>query len=195
MAMRTGQGKQEGNLNSMADQNSERRSGIALRMFPWVAALLAVGAVSSAISNRPPGNAEGIGGTGAQQIPPVSAKPEPPAGPYAHLQDQVVPRDLKTIHEGGTIGLVSIGAEQDTADFCDESHWSKISVVKEVGKGQVFVDAVAWENTPTGTRAQLASWMSRCTQEGQRVAILGEGSGQELATYHPAEGLLLVEVE
>ncbi len=178
------------------DDQQQTRPPLAMRAFPWIVLALSVVAVASAISLLPEASlrelavteAEGRGETAVAAPQGLAA----PQSPYAHLQDEIVPRDFRTIHEGGPVGLYAIDAKQDKAAFCDESHWRGDSFVKKVGTGQVFVDRDDWQNTPAGTRAQMASWMSKCTQAGHRVEIFGEGSGQLLATYHPREGLSIL---
>ena len=197
--------KTEGETNSSP--------GVSMRAFPWLATALFIGAAAIAISllqaETPNEFAAAQAVTPSVPVTPseaqVSAIPPSdeiadealpsttPASPYADLQSQIVPRDLKSIHEGGTVGLYSIDAVQDEAAFCDESHWAGASFVKQVGTGQVFVDREDWQNAPVSTRAQMASWMSKCTQQGHRVEILGQSSGRLLATYHPREGLTPID--
>ncbi len=155
-------------------------------------ALLAIGAFLVVAAQLPTAgwNGRAANGTAARGDVEEPAKgSKAPASPYAHLQDQIVPRDMRTLHEGGTVGIYSVGAVQDTAAFCDQSHWGRTSLVKQVAPGQVYVDRNSWQKTPAGTRAQVANWASKCTQQGQRVEIVGEGTGEILATYHPREGL------
>jgi hypothetical protein len=172
---------------------------LLLRAFPWFIAIVAAGAGAAAIvwlqsfeatvDAREP--AEGATFELEASTPsPIMTNPH---SPYAHLQDQVVPRDMRTIHEGGPVGLLAIDANTDHKPFCDESHWSRVAIVEEVDGEQVFVDQTTWKRMPVGTRAQLASWMSKCKRQGDSVEIYGEGSGALLATYHPDEGLALLD--
>ena len=175
------------------------RAGWMLRAFPWAVGLASVGAAAALLAWIP-----------AFEPGPERPAPEPavvvvedelaagrtpsnPHSPYAHLQDQVEARDMRTIHEGGPVGLLGLGASPETKAFCDESNWSRVEIVEDVSGERIYVDRAAWQSTPIGTRAQLASWMSKCKGQGEGVEILGGGNGQLLATYHPGEGLVLAD--
>jgi len=166
-------------------------ASLALRAFPWLVALAAAAggvALLASIPSTELGDELRVPGEPAE-----SETTGHPQSPYAHLQDQVVARDMRTIHEGGPVGLLGLNASPNQTSFCDESNWSRMEMVEEVDGEQIFVDQVAWNGMPIGTRAQLASWMSKCQRQGDGVEIYGGGSGALLATYHPGSGLQVLD--
>jgi hypothetical protein len=182
-----------------------------LRAFPWLVAACAIGGAAALLAWIPASVERGEGPPPAQGVQAVAVaevqvevepeaagkSPSPPRrnphSPYAHLQDQVVPRDMRTFHEGGPVGLLGLGNRPSETQLCDDSNWSRMEIVEEVDGQQVFVDQSAWKNAPVGTRAQLANWMSRCKRQGDGVEIYGDGNGALLATYHPNQGLVLLD--
>jgi hypothetical protein len=175
------------------------KASLALRAFPWLVALAATVGGAVVLTSVPSielGGEAGVPGeplAAEAQEPAQSEITREPQSPYAHLQDQVVPRDMRTIHEGGPVGLLGLNASPDQTSFCDESNWSRMELVEEVDGEQFFVDQAAWNGMPIGTRAQLASWMSKCETQGDGVEIYGGGSGALLATYHPRSGLQVLD--
>ncbi|MBW2420710.1 MAG: hypothetical protein JRH19_19360 [Deltaproteobacteria bacterium] len=164
--------------------------GRLLRIFPLIVVVCAIGAAAALIAWIPSIEGE-VEDDFENSVPSQPAAN--PHSPYAHLQGQVVPRDMRTIHEGGPVGLLGLNHSPNDTPFCDESNWSRMEIVEQVDGQQVFVDQRAWKSAPVGTRAQLASWMSKCKRQGEDVEIYGDGSGALLATYHPSKGLVLLD--
>ena len=142
------------------------KASLALRTFPWLVALAATVGGAVVLTSIP---STDLGGEAPVPGEPLAAEVREPAqsevtlapqSPYAHLQDQVVPRDMRTIHEGGPVGLLGLNASPDQRSFCDESNWSRMELVEEVNGEQVFVDQAAWNNTSvndtTGTQGSQA---------------------------------------
>ena len=81
---------------------------------------------------------------------------------------------------------------QDEAHPCDEEQWSKLEgFVEEVRDGEVLIHESDWASMGTETRLGLARWVSKCTQEGRPVRLVGSASGGSLAVYDARRGYRL----
>ena len=115
--------------------------------------------------------------------------------PQAHPEWQgppVVARDETRPKLGEIPNLKLMGAEPgpSTDALCDASRVERMSQwITQRTDDAVFVEPAVWDATPSGGRAGLASFWSKCLHAGAAIEIRSEGDGQVLALYDPVEGL------
>lgn len=134
---------------------------------------------------RPPASVEA-----ATSAAEADRTPSGSPGAAEHAR-AISPETLPTVLTAREIAKPGMGdavADPDAA-FCDARQWSRVGVaVSQNDAGELLVDREAWESRMTQTRVGLASWMSRCMRDGERVTIVARGSGAVLATYDPRSG-------
>lgn len=130
----------------------------------------------------------------APVAPPVHATPSVPAEVPEEAPVpaplQIDPADLDA--EGRMpreLAILGKAEPRATTDLCKTM--SRPDLVERSAPGEVFVGHEAWERRTTSARVGLASWMSKCLQEGGPVRIRATGSGRLLATYDPSSGYAL----
>lgn len=76
--------------------------------------------------------------------------------------------------------------------FCNSmrKEWAS-PYIAEVGAGYVFINEEIWQGNGPSNKAQLAKYLSKCTQDSQPLELISHSSGHTIAYYSLQEGYQL----
>ena len=124
----------------------------------------------------------------------VGAGPPPaPDTPVLEYTEVAVKLPDDTLEQWGThpdMRVMGIEKEPSSDVLCSSERVERMGAfVVGHGVGELFVDAVNWEATPSSARAGIASFFSKCHHNGEPLIVLAGPGGTLLAVYEPEGGL------
>lgn len=121
--------------------------------------------------------------------------PPAPDAPVPEYTEVVVPLPDESLEQWGThpdMRVMGIEKEPSSDVLCSSERVERMGAfVVGHGVGELFVDAVSWEATPSSTKVGIASFFSKCHHNGEPLDVLAGPGGTLLAVYEPEGGLSL----